>query len=74
MKDLQKLLDERNIEIFELNEKIHELQKYKALYFKKYYEVVKYQTILNAYMETIPDEVKYYLAEVMKKEEKIKYH
>ena len=73
MKDLQKLLEERNIEIFELNEKIQELQKYKALYFRKYYEVVKYQTILNSYIEMIPDEVKYYLKEVMEKD-KIKYH
>lgn len=73
MKDLQKLLEERNIEIFELNEKIQELQKYKAMYFRKYYEVVKYQTILNSYIEMIPDEVKYYLKEVMEKD-KIKYH
>lgn len=74
MKDLQKLLEERNIEIFELNEKIHELQKYKALYFRKYYEVVKYQTILNSCIEMIPDEVKFYLKEIMHKEDKIKYH
>lgn len=74
MKDLQKLLEERNIEIFELNEKIYELQKYKALYFRKYYEVVKYQTILNSCIEMIPDEVKFYLKEIMQKEDKIKYH
>lgn len=61
MRDLQKLLEERDIEIFELEQRIQELQKYKALYFRKYYEIMKYEKLLIDYFDELPDSMKYHI-------------
>lgn len=49
----------RDIEIFELEEKLKESNKYKAMYFVKKYELEKIKETIRNNLELLPDQVKY---------------
>ena len=48
-----------DIEIFELEEKLKESNKYKAMYFVKKYELEKIKETIRNNLELLPDQVKY---------------
>ena len=58
-KDLVKTITARDIEIYELEEKIKELNKYKILYFMKTKEVSRIKEVIQRNLELLPDQVKY---------------
>lgn len=73
-KELEDELTARNIEIFELEGKIKELNKYKVLYFIKQKEVNKIKDILKANFELLPDQVKFNFKNLLEELTGIKYN
>lgn len=75
------ILVDRNIEIFELEEKIkrlnlenNELKKYQGMYFQKLREYTRLKNILKKNLESIPDYLKYELKDVLEELFGIKYN
>lgn len=73
-KMLEDELTARNIEIFELEEKIRELNKYKVLYFIKQKEVNKIKELLKNNLELLPDQVKFNFKNLLEELSGIKYN
>lgn len=73
-KMLEDELTARNIEIFELEEKIRELNKYKVLYFIKQKEVNKIKDLLKNNLELLPDQVKFNFKNLLEELSGIKYN
>lgn len=73
-KELEEELTARNIEIFELEEKLRELNKYKALYYIKQKEVNKIKEILKNNLELLPDQVKFNFKNLLEELSGIKYN
>ena len=73
-KMLEDELTARNIEIFELEEKIRELNKYKVLYFIKQKEVNKIKELLKSNLELLPDQVKFNFKNLLEELSGIKYN
>lgn len=73
-KNQQQIIDERNIEIFELEEKIKELNKYKILYFMKTKELNKIKDLIIKNLELLPDQVKFNFKNILDELSGIKYN
>lgn len=73
-KMLEDELTARNIEIFELEEKIRELNKYKVLYYIKQKEVNKIKELLKNNLELLPDQVKFNFKNLLEELSGIKYN
>ena len=73
-KNYEGLLVDRNIEIFELEEKIKELAKYQGMYFKKLKELEKVRRIIKENLELLPDQVKYNFQNLLDELSGIKYN
>lgn len=73
-KNLDKEITLRNIEIYELEEKIKELNKYKVLYFIKQKEINKIKDLLKNNLELLPDQVKFNLKNLLDELSGIKYN
>lgn len=58
------MLVDRNLEIFELEEKIKELEKYQGMYYKKVKELNKIRHIILHNFSKYPDELKIILEEI----------
>lgn len=73
-KDLVKTITDRDIEIYELEEKIKELNKYKILYFMKTKEVSRIKEVIQRNLELLPDQVKYNFKNLLEELSGIKYN
>lgn len=73
-KDLVKTITARDIEIYELEEKIKELNKYKILYFMKTKEVSRIKEVIQRNLELLPDQVKYNFKNLLEELSGIKYN
>lgn len=73
-KDLVKTITARDIEIYELEEKIKELNKYKILYFMKTKEVLRIKEVIQRNIELLPDQVKYNFKNLLEELSGIKYN
>lgn len=73
-KDLVKTITARDIEIYELEEKIKELNKYKILYFMKTKEVSRIKEVIQRNIELLPDQVKYNFKNLLEELSGIKYN
>lgn len=73
-KDLVKTITARDIEIYELEEKIKELNKYKILYFMKTKEVSRIKEVIQSNLELLPDQVKYNFKNLLEELSGIKYN
>ena len=73
-KNYEGLLVDRNIEIFELEEKIKELAKYQGMYFKKLKELEKVRRIIKDNLDLLPDQVKYNFQNLLDELSGIKYN
>lgn len=58
------MLVDRNLEIFELEEKVKELEKYRGMYYKKVKELNKIRHIIEHNLWKYPDELKMILEEL----------
>lgn len=80
-KNYEGLLVERNVEIFELEEKIKllenenkELKKYQGMYFQKLKEMDKVKRIIKENITLLPDQVKYNFKNLLEELSGIKYN
>lgn len=73
-KNYEGLLVERNLEIFELEQKIKELSKYQGMYFKKLKELERVKQVIKKNMEILPDEAKYNFQNLLDELSGIKYN
>lgn len=73
-KDLVKTITARDIEIYELEEKIKELNKYKILYFMKTKEVSRIKEVIQRNIELLPDQVKFNFKNLLEELSGIKYN
>lgn len=74
MKNYDEMLAERNIEIFELEEKVKNLSKYQALYFMKMKELNRLKKLIEDNIELLPDQVKYNFRNILEEISGIKYN
>lgn len=74
LKNYEGLLVERNLEIFELEQKIRELSKYQGMYFKKLKELERVKQVIKKNMEILPDEAKYNFEKLLEELSGIKYN
>ena len=73
-KDLVKTITARDIVIYELEEKIKELNRYKILYFMKTKEVSRIKEVIQRNLELLPDQVKYNFKNLLEELSGIKYN
>lgn len=80
-KNYEGLLVDRNLEIFELEEKIKkieienkELKKYQGMYFQKLKEVDKMKRVIKENITLLPDQVKYNFQNLLEELSGIKYN
>lgn len=74
MKNYDEMLTERNIEIFELEEKVKKLSKYQTLYFMKMKDLNRMKKLIEDNIELLPDQVKYNFKNVLEEISGIKYN
>ena len=74
MKNYDEMLTERNIEIFELEEKVKKLSKYQALYFMKMKDLNRMKKLIEDNIELLPDQVKFNFKNVLEEISGIKYN
>lgn len=73
-KNYEGLLVDRDLEIFELEDKIKQLQKYQGMYFMKLKELDKVKRIIKDNLELLPDQVKYNFQNLLEELSGIKYN
>ena len=73
-KNYESLLVDRDLEIFELEDKIKQLQKYQGMYFMKLKELDKVKRIIKDNLELLPDQVKYNFQNLLEELSGIKYN
>lgn len=80
-KNYEGLLVERNVEIFELEEKIKilenenkDLKKYQGMYFQKLKEIDKIKRVIKENIILLPDQVKYNFKNLLEELSGIKYN
>ena len=73
-KNYEGLLVDRDLEIFELEEKVKQLTKYQAMYFMKLKELDKVKRLIKENLELLPDQVKYNFQNLLDELTGIKYN
>ena len=73
-KNYEGLLVDRDLEIFELEEKVKQLTKYQAMYFMKLKELDKVKRLIKDNLELLPDQVKYNFQNLLDELTGIKYN
>ena len=73
-KNYEGILVDRDLEIFELEEKVRELSKYQGMYFKKVKDLERVKQVIIKNMEILPDEVKYNFKNLLDELSGIKYN
>lgn len=73
-KNYEGLLVDRDLEIFELEEKVKQLTKYQAMYFMKLKELDKVKRLIKDNLELLPDQVKYNFQNLLDELSGIKYN
>lgn len=74
LKNYEGLLVDRNLEIFELEQKIKELTRYQGMYFKKLKELERVKQVIKKNMEILPDEAKFNFQNLLDELSGIKYN
>lgn len=74
LKNYEGLLVDRNLEIFELEEKIRDLSKYQGMYFKKLKDIERVKQVIKKNMEMLPDGVKHEFQNLLDELSGIKYN
>lgn len=73
-KNYEGLLVDRNLEIFELEEKIKKLSVYRVMYFKKQKDLERIKQELKRIKEKATDEIQYEIQKLLDGIEGVKYH
>ncbi|MBQ9012846.1 MAG: hypothetical protein IJ094_04695 [Bacilli bacterium] len=72
--ELESEIINKDVDIFTLEEKVKELQKYQGMYFNKVKEINKIKQVIQENLELLPDQVKYNFQNLLEELFGIKYN
>lgn len=72
--ELESEIINKDIDIFTLEEKVKDLQKYQGMYFNKVKEINKIKQVIQDNLELLPDQVKFNFQNLLEELFGIKYN
>ena len=72
--ELESEIINKDVDIFTLEEKVKDLQKYQGMYFNKVKEINKIKQVIQDNLELLPDQVKYNFQNLLEELFGIKYN